>query len=348
MTLARNVDYEIPYYKKQGAKNQQLISDCEKRASDALKSANVAATAFRKECIAMGITENVARDGARLPSALSSLTVDLPQLMGKAVEATRSAEVREAAEYYAKFTAAVMPDDSLAATLETLTEVREGRTQFEKGQSAASMNATSAVVAGDYAIASGSEPPHVDVAAIEGGIGLQDDSSKGDDPTQQSGAISWDIEIEPETAVEVETACTGTDSSTAIHWDIDISSIGEEKQHNDVLNGASMPSECQNGVQSSAEAMTDASPEAQRLVADNKYRARLLDDLNELRAFLAQRSLEMASKGHEVGIYTSFAAEMASMDQPAVSKLLAAVDMALTAFAEPRLVQLLSLAYSHT
>ena len=47
-TLCRNADYELPFFKKQAAKQQQQLGDLERRKAEALKSAAAAAADFQQ------------------------------------------------------------------------------------------------------------------------------------------------------------------------------------------------------------------------------------------------------------------------------------------------------------
>lgn len=45
--LARNVDYEVPFYRKQAAKAQQQLADLERKHAEHLRSAVLAAKQYR-------------------------------------------------------------------------------------------------------------------------------------------------------------------------------------------------------------------------------------------------------------------------------------------------------------
>ena len=51
ITLARNVDYEVPFYRKQAAKLQQQLSDLERKHAEHLRSAVLAAKQYRTASI---------------------------------------------------------------------------------------------------------------------------------------------------------------------------------------------------------------------------------------------------------------------------------------------------------
>lgn len=48
MTLTRNTDYEIPYFKKAAAKAGQQLQDLERRAAEYLRSAAAASGEYRE------------------------------------------------------------------------------------------------------------------------------------------------------------------------------------------------------------------------------------------------------------------------------------------------------------
>ena len=51
VALARNVDYEVPFYRKQAAKAQQQLADLERRHAEHLRSAVLAAKQYRTASI---------------------------------------------------------------------------------------------------------------------------------------------------------------------------------------------------------------------------------------------------------------------------------------------------------
>jgi hypothetical protein len=53
--MVQNVDYEIPYLRKQLAKSNQQITDADRKHADYLRSAASCAAGFKQECAKQGI-----------------------------------------------------------------------------------------------------------------------------------------------------------------------------------------------------------------------------------------------------------------------------------------------------
>jgi hypothetical protein len=77
LTLASNVDYEIPLLRKQAAAWNAQLSDLEKKEEETAAAARAAATTFKKDCAALDIAVRVIP--ARLRFDLIARGVLLPQ-----------------------------------------------------------------------------------------------------------------------------------------------------------------------------------------------------------------------------------------------------------------------------
>lgn len=357
LTLARNVDYEVPYFKKQAAKNQQLMTDLDRRAADALKSAAAAAVEFQQELIAMGISPSATTSSVPgIKTALLGLTNELPELMASAVESLKSKGVGDAASYYAAFTAALAPagaSPSARAELATLSEVKEGRTEPPQQNrrpidtQSAPIDLESSLAELDLAVGGGDA-----LGAISwdfGGATVEDTGSAA-----AVEGISWDFEVETPAGVEGGGDDGNAPAPAGISWDIDISATGEESLATGDLGAADNTAAAaaegtiagvgvisSNGTAGSTDQLA---PEIARLVADAAYRAQVLDDLFELRAFLMQRINELAT-GNQASL-ASAPAEVATVDSTTVAAMQSAVNVAIGALTEGRTMQLLSLASS--
>jgi hypothetical protein len=335
LTLARNVDFEIPYYKKNTAKNQHLMSDLEKRSTECLKSAVVAANDFQHELESMGIPSGSAGTANTIPGlkkALTALATQLPELMGTAVEAVKVPGVEEACSYYTTFiTTMLSSSDSSVSKKElvTLNEVREGRTEapiesdllIGNGSNGGGGGAVGGI---DWVVEEEAAP--VDV---KWDIGVEETATDA-----EASGISWDFE-----AITVEAdsgaAATAADAgATGISWDIDISGSSD-------VAGTTAGTTAGGTIFASG---SDVAPEVARLIVDGAYRAKLLDDLHELRAFLKARVSELGTENQS--LLASAPAEVSSVDKAAAASMLSTVDTAIGTLTEPRTVQLVSLASS--
>lgn len=188
------------------------------------------------------------------------------------------------------------------------------------------------------------------------------------------GGISWDVEVEQQQPAA--TAAAGGEGAAAgaaagalpsLDWDIDVSSLGIDMQEEGVAGeggahasgsvdptGAASAGHC-SGIELSGAGggggdgggSSSADVAAARLQGDAEYRALLLDDLQELRAFLIARRTGMASSGSGSELLRALAPEaISSTDAAAVGRMLAAVEKALASLQGERLRQLLLLATS--
>ncbi|GAB4823290.1 hypothetical protein N2152v2_010336 [Parachlorella kessleri] len=144
-----------------------------------------------------------------------------------------------------------------------------------------------------------------------------------------------------------------------ISWDIDMTTAGEEAGELSVVEQQREGQERGQGGGGAAAAggtgtagdgggrlaaFADAPPELRRLLEDGAYRAKLLDDLFELRAFLAQRALELSGKASGSDLLGSTLPEdVRHVGAEGVAAMRDAVDAAITALTGERLQQLLLL-----
>jgi hypothetical protein len=345
LTLARNADYEVPFHRRQAAKNQQLVADLERRQGEAAKSAAAAAAEFRAECEGLGVGAACDAGGgaAELRQGLAGLAAELPALMGSALEAAAAPEVGAAAEYYAAFTATLQQGGggggggaAPAELLPTLAEVRAGRTQAPEEGAAEEEGAAGEAPQVDWDLGGG------------GGGGGGGEEGNGmswdlDAPADGGGGeIAWDVVEAP----EEEGEAAEPSGAPAVSWDIDVSGAGEAAAAaGDAASGtpAPPPRAAQSGREAAAAALRAAPPAVRRLAADAGYRSRLLDDLHELKAFLRQRRAELHGAA---GLAAAAPAAVAAVDADRAGALAAAVDGALAALTGPRLARLVSLSCS--
>jgi hypothetical protein len=357
LTLARNVDFEIPYLKKQAAKNQHVMADLEKRSSEFLKSAVVAANDFQQELETIGISAgsfgstNTTIPG--LKKALTALTGQLPELMGTAVDAIKTQGVGDACTYYTAFINSMLSSDSIKSTeeLATLNEVREGRTEAPKdiGLPVGENNMSSGGGGGGGKIDWGVE--EAAAGDVQWDIGVEDSVSPATGDNGDASGISWDFET---MAVETDNngGAEGDAGAAGISWDIDISVSGTGEETPAAGGGTDAPSSDQTSTAVGGETndggrsgfFDNASPEISRLIVDGAYRTKLLDDLHELRAFLKARVNELATENQS--LLASAPSEISSVDIATAASMQSSVDAAITTLSEPRTVQLISLASS--
>lgn len=201
--------------------------------------------------------------------------------------------------------------DAVGELLPTLQEVRDGRTEPPavtappEPAAAAAASASGGTDWGGLDAGAGGD----DNGDAAGGGGISWDlgaTAGGNGDTAAAGeseGISWDLgdlgeALEAAGGGEGEGAAAGEGVPTLdISWDIDLTTAGEEGAEAAVAGAAdeAQPAAAAGGGAAAAggggaagAAFAEAPAEVQRLIEDHAYRARLLDDLLELRAFLLQ------------------------------------------------------------
>lgn len=354
MTLSRYVDYEIPYLKKQASKNQQLITDLDKRSAEAIKSADQSAAEFREECEKFGIPPVCANTKARMRAALvAKAAQEVPGKIKDAVDlVVDDVSLGQAMSYYATFVKKQSLGMDSLQQLVTLAEVREGRTpeidslHGETGQ-----------------------PNADEVTGLETGAAM-DERHQGSTSALRD-SIQWDIEVSE----------TGLNAEKSISWDVDVD-VGMDAQNKGNLNeevgddqaarqdwktdfsvdvaiedqgvdGSSNVQELDVGI-----GMPDAtlpavekdflenilSPAAKRILHDASYRAMLLDDLFELQSFLSRRHSELISAQDTLQPTAHHVDDSVEGDDAeSVLLYMKSVDRAIELLTEERMMQLLSI-----
>lgn len=275
----------------------------------------------------------------------------------------------------------------LPDVLPVLTEVREGRTAPWQGSTAtadAANNAAAAVPAIDWGLDVGSAGADGAAAGgVDWGVSAADTSADaaggiswdlGDltaaaggatDAAGESGGggISWDVTVEPDAEGAGGDAGADAAAGLSLNWDIDLSGIDMEESGTAAAAGgggggidwgidtpaaaAAAPGAA--GGSSSAGASAGASSEASaaRLQLDSEYRSQLLDDLQELRAFLLSRKAGLTGSSSSQDLLRALAPDVvASTDARDVGQMLKLVEGLLAELNADKLRQLLMISSS--
>jgi len=335
----------------------QLIADADRKGADYVKSAAACAANFRQECARLGIS------GAAVRTELLQLGHQVPALFQEILGELRGEGLGEAVAYYRHFTAYAHSGadqqqqqqepggSTLPDVLPTLTEVREGRTAppaTKRGADAAAGGAAASSIEIDWDAALGGGGG---TAAAAGAVG------------DGGGDIDWDLDLSDLTAaaeaisVDETGAAAGCDEAAAaaaegggasISWDIELTEAAAEDAAVVTAAGSTTSATAPDAVASTTTDATSTSSNsveaaALRLEADHEYRAALMDDLQELRAFLLQRSAELGGGGGSSAelLNALLPPAVAAVDARAARRLLVAVEGALGSLNAPALRQLL-------
>jgi len=106
--LARNVNYEVPFLKKQAAKCLQMEQEAERKQADALKSATTMRTEYAAQCKLLGVS------GKHLKKELRQLATQLPELLK--IAAKLAANTLPAQQHYSRTAASMLDREEQSMT----------------------------------------------------------------------------------------------------------------------------------------------------------------------------------------------------------------------------------------
>ena len=191
------------------------------------------------------------------------------------------------------------------------------------------------------------EPP---AGGIDWDVGVADASASGDGAAESTPAaveIDWDVGDVVEVAVDEPIGVETIEAPIEIDWDVRgfvVEDAGDARAETNVEKETKPRAEAESKTNDSkTNDSSSSSSSFGRAFTDREFRARVLDDLLELRAFLTQRAADAGASGESATLLASAPAEIRALvvDAAELKTLAAACEEPVRVLAEDKARRLL-------